>query len=390
MTPLINRKNSELKSYSEYLGSNIATTKGLDGRLYRTDIEKLLKKYSHFDSEKIKSIANYINANGENLISSVRQNRRNIHISNEEQGLPVTLKIDDQGRLFIPLEISLGSGFFRTSELFIALSRSFPSVVVNSTQMLKNVQEKLIAERETRILEKIARFIESNPSVKGLLRYYTSIEYDKTTAIKKTAFKSSKYLDDEDIPPNEDKPEIEEIRVATFNNIFTHFCNGGNLKDKLRKLSEEEKYIIAEDLLTGLAWLHSNSLNIFHSDLKADNIFLILDPTTEKVVKAVIGDFGFACDLNDLEDRSYKYGHADYKAPELKSIKHGMPIDEKILACDVYSMGKILKEMFEPSCGKPHVNKLIENMLANDSNERPSAEKVLNYYLSCGDVCESS
>src|SRR5262249_3946396 len=130
---------------------------------------------------------------------------------------------------------------------------------------------------------------------------------------------------------------------------ITKFYNRGNLQHALSSLNFSDRMQVAFSILLGLAFLHD--LNIFHSDLKESNIFLECDPVLGRVTEAVIGDFGFACDLDMEQDRIYKNGCIECRAPEIveTNMKGGTPIDERILAADIYAMGLILEKLFNQS-----------------------------------------
>src|SRR5271154_6356296 len=99
-------------------------------------------------------------------------------------------------------------------------------------------------------------------------------------------------------------------------------------------------------------------MGIFHSDIKMDNIFIEMNLKTGLLVEAVIGDFGFACDLTNPEDRFFKCGYLNTRAPEIRGkISPGDSIDRTIFACDVYSMGLVLKELFL-GFSNPQLNQL--------------------------------
>lgn len=419
-----------------------------DVSFYYRNLENLLEKYTNHNREDISSISNFIINNSEKFVLKAQQNLTNIHICKHESGLKVPLNVNEEGAILIPIGIILGKGCFRKTELAIALSKNLPSIIVNSKQNLQNeirshngikkttdikkgVLERT-ADQENRILKKIASLMETHEEIEGLLKYYTSIKYEKKWKDDEgfqqlDHSKSNKLVDDDycdnsdtdshndnDYDPpisrgnklaldneamgyaatikvlNDDNgtQEIErsnleeqEIESEKRHIIYTHYYNGGNLENKMEFLSEEEKHLIAKKLLTGLSWLHSDSLKIFHGDLKPNNVFLEADPETGTVINAVIGDFGFACDLSDPKDRFYKWGFNDYKAPELKSKTEGTPIDESIFAADVYAIGLVLKSLFGESCKNQKINSIITKMLQNDLQERVTAEQALTEFL---------
>ena len=220
----------------------------------------------------------------------------------------------------------------------MALSRKYPAVVVDATQKIVKKSLEKYADQEICILQKIVQFMENNPEAEGLLKYLSSVKYDKKKKENKISSKPQEikdqegyktYLESEEdktgehayqlklssggnfVVKNEEKnltnvpyeerypydetkeylkasseildnagffAEKENFKLVDLKSkkrvIFAKYCNGGNLKNNLGGLDENEKKIVVKKILTGLAFLHSDQLKIFHSDLKAQNIFL--------------------------------------------------------------------------------------------------------------------
>lgn len=392
---VLNHTNS-FESIKGYVDHKHNKQRGkLDSREYQTNVGQLLKKFSNLSPQAEESITKYIMENGEKLISKALQKENGIHVCRHKSKLPVALNIDENGTIFIPLEKILGQGMFRVAKLSLALE-SQPTVVVSSYQKLKLKNQEQLSDREINILEKIAKFVQSHPKIEGLLKYCSSIKYsNKPKKLDPTEQRrldrlfemsgyasSSCYVDHVVSTKSKETENKDHLKKPGKHITFTHFCNGGNLEDriKLGDLSGEEMDLITRKLLRGLATLHSKDLQIFHSDLKFDNIFLTVD-SKGQVIDAVIGDFGFACDLSNPADRYFKNGHSSCKAPELATKRPGEAIDEKMLACDVYSMGLLLKKFFNTNYPNSHVEHLITEMTSTDPKNRPRADQALNIYL---------
>lgn len=131
--------------------------------------------------------------------------------------------------------------------------------------------------------------------------------------------------------------------------ILMEFVGGGSLKDLLRRqtLSENFRFKLAIDIARGMSFLHSN--NIYHRDLKPDNILVVSsDPSANVNLK--ITDFGtsrtfshsevgmgtveFASKKNNLKITK-GVGTFAYACPEIIRGDSGYIIEK----ADVYSFG---------------------------------------------------
>ncbi len=113
---------------------------------------------------------------------------------------------------------------------------------------------------------------------------------------------------------------IECIAVTPYNDksntfekigVIMELCKSGSLQDT-NKFTASERRAIIHDILSGLTWLHKNS--IFHSDLKPANILLTGEEGNRR---AKISDFGCARNLNVPEEQIYLGGDFSYFAPEM-------------------------------------------------------------------------
>ena len=96
--------------------------------------------------------------------------------------------------------------------------------------------------------------------------------------------------------------------------LVLELCRGGELGlflKKQGKLSENLTKGLMKDLLSGLAFLHSQG--IMHRDLKLANLLLTKN---QKSIK--IADFGFSVRLSDNdEERKTVCGTPNYISPEI-------------------------------------------------------------------------
>jgi hypothetical protein len=117
--------------------------------------------------------------------------------------------------------------------------------------------------------------------------------------------------------------------------VELEYMAGGNIADKLIhnevRLSEAQAAEVASRVVAGLAFLHQK--NIYHRDLKSDNLLLSRDGTLK------IGDFGYAATV-DPTDRSL-IGTTYWMPPEVVLKR---PYDARV---DVWSLGICVIEMID-------------------------------------------
>lgn len=183
---------------------------------------------------------------------------------------------------------------------------------------------------------------------------------------------------------------------SSLNGLSTqgsHRRSRSTLKGK-KPLSEKAKVKIAEDWLTGLARLHH--AEIVHFCIQPSCLYI--DPQKDFRAVGVIGGFDHAWVIdpklvNTMLSVKMK---KQYLAPEIASHPYGQYINipRFPLACDVYSLGMCLKELFEieefpekiESIG-PHLSTevriatIIYNMVRREPPEfRLTAEQALSEF----------
>ena len=146
--------------------------------------------------------------------------------------------------------------------------------------------------------------------------------------------------DEIEILKNLDHPDIVRI-IESFNTknsyiLITEYCEGGELFDQVKnQLSETQIAVIFKQVLSGLAYLHSN--NIVHRDLKLENILIHeiekSKQTGEDLFNIKIIDFGTAR-IFEKNPQSI-VGSSYYIAPEVLRQKYNKE-------CDLWSVGVIL------------------------------------------------
>ena len=148
--------------------------------------------------------------------------------------------------------------------------------------------------------------------------------------------------DEIEILKNLDHPDIVRI-IESFNTknsyiLITEYCEEGELFDQVKnQLSETQIAVIFKQILSGLAYLHSN--NIVHRDLKLENILIHeiekSKTTGEDLFNIKIIDFGTARIFNNKKKPQTIVGSSYYIAPEVLKQNYNKE-------CDLWSVGVIL------------------------------------------------
>ena len=137
-----------------------------------------------------------------------------------------------------------------------------------------------------------------------LAQNINTLEYIAMKEIPKTSedlLTDSEIIDEIEILKNLDHPDI--VRIIEFYNtdesyyIISEYCPGGELFEKINEIfSETQIAVMFRQILSGLAYLHSN--NIIHRDLKLENILIKeiekSKETNEDLFVLKIIDFGTA------------------------------------------------------------------------------------------------
>ena len=178
-----------------------------------------------------------------------------------------------------------------------------------------------------------------------LAQNINTLEYIAMKEIPKTAedlLTDSEIMDEIEILKNLDHPDI--VRIMEFYNteesyyIINEYCPGGELFDQINKrFSETQIAVMFRQILSGLAYLHSN--NIIHRDLKLENILIKeiekSKETNEDLFVLKIIDFGTAKIFDKTKKAKAIVGSSYYIAPEVLNKKYNNE-------CDLWSAGVIL------------------------------------------------
>lgn len=107
---------------------------------------------------------------------------------------------------------------------------------------------------------------------------------------------------------------IAEADTKPMLYLVVEYVRGGDLFDAItvaQKFSETQTALMIHHLTSALAYLHN--MNIVHRDVKPENLLVDMDGDRIKLLK--LGDFGLACEVNEL---LYTVcGTPTYVAPEI-------------------------------------------------------------------------
>lgn len=147
------------------------------------------------------------------------------------------------------------------------------------------------------------------------------------------------------------------------------FCTEGDLENYLAnnigyEIPQSKIIAYAMNIIEGLNYMHMHG--IIHGNLKPSNIYLQRD---EQGISAKIGDFGLACNEQELNS-VYGKGQVLYMAPELIQKKR---CDERV---DLWSLGCIMYLM----CTKHHPFETLNYDQLKDSILQKNVPKLPNNY----------
>ena len=182
--------------------------------------------------------------------------------------------------------------------------------------------------------------------------------------------------------------------------IFLELCDGGDLNDMVQEfggLTEEEAKHYFRQIMEALSYIHK--MGVAHRDLKLENILITADDDIK------LNDFGLCKQANGDDPMNTVCGTLVYVAPEIISEKpyNGMKADIWSAGVLLYAMiachfpwilpeglppEQQMKETARQICSgnvalpkniSPELQNLLGNLLNVDSDERPTADEVLEH-----------
>lgn len=262
--------------------------------------------------------------------------------------------------------------------------------------------EKYFAIKIIRVKEKALREVRalSDLSHVNIVRYYTcwiedtEYQWDSTVDTYSSSQSTGSHAPVKFLYIQMELCDTKTLRV------WIDEKNTQNVKKSRRDARRREESLkIAQQLITGVEYIHSKSL--IHRDLKPANILF----GREDVVK--IGDFGLVTvesnDEENLIERTVYKGTPSYMAPEQRNRK---TYDRKV---DIFALGLIyfellwnietgherqaiwdeLRDQKLPDDFARHFQReglTIKSMLSNQPQDRPEAAKVKLELEQCGQL----
>eukprot|EP00826_Nyctotherus_ovalis_P053505 TRINITY_DN6969_c0_g3_i7.p1 TRINITY_DN6969_c0_g3~~TRINITY_DN6969_c0_g3_i7.p1 ORF type:complete len:959 (-),score=271.22 TRINITY_DN6969_c0_g3_i7:513-3245(-) len=195
--------------------------------------------------------------------------------------------------------------------------------------------------------------------------------------------------------------------------IVIEYCNGGDMENFVRMardmntiLSQEQFKLLAWNTACGLNEMHKRGM--MHRDVKAKNVLVIKDPTTDELIDLKLCDYGLSKQVAEYQEilGSTILGTIDYFAPELYAMMEDRLAGKRTTMqytpkVDVWSYGVLLyftlygRTIMEPPGSRYKVMKqkkiefpevkdapeglmaLIKRALKFDPEERPDFMELL-------------
>ena len=156
--------------------------------------------------------------------------------------------------------------------------------------------------------------------------------------------------------------------------IITEYCSFGdlgNFLDQQESISRSLFCNIIVELVNSIYFLHANKF--YHGDIKPSNFFVKSFNENTQDIEIVIGDFGFAKDL-DSNTSLIPYGYTPfYAAPEIVE-NINQPVS---LAADIFSLGMTMESVHDYCNKAPDAfTDLFYEMCNVNPSSRPIIEEI--------------
>ena len=308
---------NEKESYLAYFPGCSDCVSENNGNKPTVQLIKLSENEKRQFEDEIKSTYRNYNNNENNILKNNTNNTSNININNENSQTQREKKIIN----IHPNHQKESSSISISNILFIKELKDIPEK--------KYIIEKTLGEG-------------SYGTVYLAQNIYTK-EYVAMKKIHKTnedLLSDTEIMDEIKILKTLDHPDI--VKLNEFYNtkdnyyIINEYCPGGELFDIIdNEYSETEISVIFRQIFSGLAYLHSN--NIFHRDLKLENILIYDTEIVDnlKLFDIKIIDFGTAKIFDKNQTSRAIVGSSYYIAPEVLNKNYSKK-------CDIWSAGVIL------------------------------------------------
>lgn len=147
-------------------------------------------------------------------------------------------------------------------------------------------------------------------------------------------------------------PKVKVKKVAFL--AFQFFCSLNSLSYELKEKREIPLLIkLLRDALHGLAYMHENGY--LHRDLKAGNIFVKRENTSEELYTGIIGDLGEVAYVGvkgKLLQKARMAGTLYYSAPEMCYDKEDVRYRNQSFASDIWAFGVLACQVLYGNDGR--------------------------------------
>ena len=131
-------------------------------------------------------------------------------------------------------------------------------------------------------------------------------------------------------------------------------------------------------LLFALNYLHSMTPKVIHRDIKPSNVLIKYH---KNHAQCKLCDFGLSKILDEESGNTTSVGTTGYIAPEVRTNKYNEKVDIYSLGVtilDLFKNKSIHAEMYNENTFYMKLENVINNMIYNSPQNRPSAIEILN------------